>query len=847
VHFQKSSIAFLISFFSLASLHSVAQKTATIYGTVKNKSGNSISEVNVSVFGEPGAATTDGKGNYTLSVPAEKEIIVIFSYVGFKTEQIPVTLSANEKRELNKSMTLTPADLPPVYIIDEKSRQEGLTRIDIKSISQLPTASGNFEDVLKTLPGVISNNELSSAYSVRGGNYDENLVYVNDIEIYRPFLVRSGQQEGLSFINSDLVSNILFSPGGFDAVYGDKMSSVLDIKYRKPTSFGGSFNASLLGGGVHLEGLSKNKKFTFLAGIRYKSNQYLLKTLDTKGEYKPSFGDGQAYLTYKLSEKTEIAFLGNYSKNKYRVVPVNRQTDFGNINQALRLTVYFDGQEVDEYTTEMGALSLTHYVNKKLKLKLISSVFHTVESEKFDILGQYYLDELERDIGSDQFAEVAFNRGIGSYLDHARNSLDGIVYNVEHKGSYTDSSSVLQWGIKLQHEDILDKLSEWKYVDSSGYSLPHPRDSVGLAGPYLQNITLQNLLKTRIGVVSNRYSAYLEDNWTLGAEKRVTLTAGIRATYWDLNRDIVGGPRVSFSYKPKWKKQHNFVFRAATGFYYQPPFYRELRDQDGKINSNLKAQRSIHFVAGSDYQFLAWGREFKFVSEIYYKMLDDLVPYKIENLRIRYFANNNSKGYARGIDLRVNGEFIEKTESWISMSILQTKEDIIGDYYYDKYNSDGEKIITGYTFDQVATDSIRHEPGYIARPTDQRVTFSMFFQDYLPKFPSYKMHLSLIYGTGLPFGPPGRNRYKDIFRFPDYRRVDIGFSKTFIDEDRPKKHRLKFANHIKSLWVSLEVFNLLQVSNTVSYLWIADITNRYYAVPEYLSARTINLRLNVRF
>jgi hypothetical protein len=847
VHFKNFRIAFLLLIFSCTAIFSFAQKTATIYGLVKDKNNKGLSLVNVSVFGEPGAVATDDNGKFTLTVPAEREITVIFSYVGFKTEEMKVTLSANEKREVNKSMELKAAVLQPVYIIDEKARQGGLTRIDPKSISQLPSASGNFEDILKTLPGVVSNNELSSTYSVRGGNYDENLVYVNDIEIYRPFLVRSGQQEGLSFINSDMVSSILFSSGGFNASYGDKMSSVLDIKYRKPQAFGGSFNMSLLGGGLHLEGISKNKKLTYLTGVRYKSSQYLLNSLDTKGNYKPSFADGQAYLTYQITKKTELAFLGNYSKNKYNVVPENRETDFGNINQALRFTVYFDGQEVDEYSSVFGALTLTHYVNEKLKLKLIASAFQTKESETFDILGQYYLDELERDLGSDQFSQVAFNRGVGSYLDHARNSLDGIVYNAEHKGSYTYGYNELKWGIKYQHEDIADKLSEWKYLDSAGYSMPHPLDSVGQPGPYSQEILLQNVLKTKIGIVSNRYSGYLENDWTLGAERRITLTAGIRATYWDLNKDLVGGPRITFSYRPNWKKQHNFVFRAATGVYYQPPFYRELRDLDGVIHPDLKAQRSIHFVAGSDYQFLAWGREFKFVSEIYYKKLDDLDPYKMENLRIRYLANNNSKGYATGIDLRVNGEFIENTESWISMSLLKTEEDITNDFYYDKYNGDGEKIILGYTYDQAATDSIRREPGYIARPTDQRVTFSMFFQDYLPKNPSYKMHLNLIYGTGLPFGPPGPDRYKDVFRIPSYRRVDIGFSKTFIDEDSKKKYRLKFANNIKSLVLSLEVFNLLQVSNTVSYLWIQDVTNRYYAVPEYLSARTVNLRLNVAF
>ncbi len=842
--FVKNSSLLLL--FLLFSFHfSYSQKTATVYGTITGINGVALFGVNISEVGETKGAVTDEKGKFSLIVPAEKEITSAFSHVGYTVEKITLTLSENQQYEFNKKLTSLSQQIPEVEITDQKERQTNLIRIDPKSISQIPTVSGNFEDVLKTLPGVISNNELSSQYSVRGGNYDENLVYVNDIEIYRPFLVRSGQQEGLSFINGDMVSSILFSAGGFEAIYGDKLSSVLDIKYRKPVKFAGSANMSLLGGGLSLEGITKNKKFTWLTGIRYKSNQYLLKSLDTKGEYKPTFADGQAYLTYQVTKKTELAFLGNYSKSKYRFVPTNRETDFGTINQALRLTVYFDGQEIDDFETMTGALSLTHYVSEKLKLKFTTSLFTTQESERFDILGQYYLDELERDLGSDEFGDVAFNRGIGSYLDHARNELNGFVYNAEHKGNYYYKNSELQWGIKYQHEEFTDKLNEWNYVDSAGFSLPHPRDSVGQAGPYNQEIILQNVLKAKNNVVSNRFNGYLQDSWQLGVEKRTSLTVGIRATDCDLNEDLVGGPRVSFSYKPKWKR--NLVFRAASGFYYQPPFYRELRDLDGKINPNLKAQSSIHFIAGSDYQFLAWGREFKFVSEIYYKILDDLVPYKIENLRIRYFADNNSKGYAAGADFRINGEFVQGTESWVSMSILQTREDIIDDYYYDYYNSDGEKIIKGYTLNSTPFDSIRIEPGYIPRPTDQRFTFSMFFQDYLPKFPSYKMHLSLIFGTGLPFGPPGRDRYKDILRVPNYRRVDIGFSKTFIDEDQPKKHRLKFANHINSLWISLEVFNLLQVSNTVSYLWIADVTNRYYAVPNYLSARTINLRLNVKF
>lgn len=838
------AIAFFLFIFFIPGF-SFAQKTAVVYGTVTDQKGNPLEGVTIAIVGSSGGTFTDAKGKYNLNVPAGNDITIAFSYIGYNIQNVIVRLNENEKRELNRNLDPGMQNLPPVEVSDQKSRESGMTRINPRDAGTIPTPSGNFEAIIATMPGVISNNELSSQYSVRGGNFDENLVYVNDFEIYRPQLVRSGQQEGLSFVNSDMVSSVLFSAGGFESIYGDKMSSVLDVKYRKPKKFAGSFNGSLLGGGLQLEGITKNKKLSYLTGIRYKSNQYLLKSLETKGEYKPSFLDAQALVSYQVGKHTEISLIGNYSRNKYQVIPATRSTEFGTINQALRLTIYFEGQEVDNFETMMGGVSISHSIKEKVRLKLLASAFHTDESESFDILGQYYLDELERDLGSDDFGEAAFNRGVGSFLDHARNKLTGNVYNVEHKGSVFLSSSEWQYGIKFQHESFEDKLNEWKYVDSAGFSLPHPRDNPGQPGPYNQEIILQNVLKTKINLSTNRAMGYLQYNHSFGEDRAVVLTAGIRAHYSDLNEDIVAGPRATLSYKPKWRR--NLVFRGSSGFYYQPPFYRELRDFEGKINPAIKAQRSIHFVAGSDYQFLAFGREFKLVGELYYKMLNDLVPYKIENLRIRYLADNNSKGYAAGADFRINGEFVPGTESWISLSLLKTQEDIIDDFYYDYYNSDGEKIIKGYTFNAIPTDSIRREPGYIPRPTDQRLTFSMFFQDYIPKFPSYKMHMSLVVGTGLPFGPPGDDKYKDVFRVPPYRRVDIGFSKTFIDEDNPKKHRLKWANHIKSLWVSLEVFNLLQVNNTVSYIWVADITNRYYAVPNYLSARTINLRLNVRF
>lgn len=830
----KSVALFCVFFFFSISL---SAQTAVVTGKIKDNKGNYVEGVNIAVIGLPGGTTSDEKGVYRIQIPADTLINLGFSFIGYETKSIALQLKPNEEKEINIMLNSSSTSLPQVDIKESQKRENFFaTPIDIKSVQYIPSASGNFEAILKTLPGVVSNNELSSQYSVRGGNYDENLVYVNDIEIYRPFLVRSGQQEGLSFINQDLVSSINFSAGGFDAIYGDKMSSVLDIKYRKPVKFAASGNLSLLGGSLHAEGIDKKKKWSYLFGFRQKSNQYLLKTFDTKGEYKPSFTDIQLYVNHAFSLKTELSFLGNYSRNKYQVVPANRKTDFGTINEALRFTVYFDGQEVDDFSTFSGALSLGHQLNEKVKLKLNVSSFTSNESEAYDIMGQYYIDELEKDIGSDNFGQAVINRGVGTYINHARNYLNAHVTNAEHKGTYTDNRHLVQWGIKFQHESIDDRLEEWKYIDSAGFSLPQfPAEE----------ITLQDVLFSNNYISSNRYSAYINENWSPGDTSIFRITAGIRATYWDLNKEVNVSPRASFSLKPKWR--NNFVFRFAAGFYYQPPFYREMRNLDGEINTNLKAQRSLHFVAASDYTFLALGREFKFVSEIYYKSLDNLVPYKVDNLRIRYYGTNNSKGYATGVDLRLNGEFVPGAESWASLSFLRTQEDIKDDFYYDYYNSDGEKIIKGYTFNSAVVDSVRNEPGYIARPTDQRVTFSILFQDYLPKIPSFKMHMTLVFGTGLPFGPPGKDRYKDIFRYPSYRRVDIGFSKTIIDEDKKYDFRIKFFNRFRSVWISAEVFNLLQVNNTVSYLWVTDVTGRQYAIPNYLTSRQLNVRLNLKF
>jgi hypothetical protein len=841
-----SKLAWCVFFLLLTINHlTLAQNTAQLFGVVTDEIGKPMAGVNVAVMGIPGGVATLGDGKYSLNIPSDTPLNIVFSSIGFKSESISLTVVAGEKRQYNVKLKLSTTPLPQIEIKDKSRDNVTMVPIDPKTLTSLPNTTGSFEAILKTFAGVVSNNELSSQYSVRGGNFDENLVYVNDIEIFRPLLVRSGQQEGLSFINADLVSAVSFSAGGFDAVYGDKLSSVLDVKYKTPNKFGGSVSASLLGGSIHFEGANQNKKVKYLIGARHKSSAYLLKSLETKGEYKPSFSDVQGLLTWNIGKKNEISFLGNYSSNRYEIIPANRETEFGTINQALRLTIYFDGKEVDQYNSSTGAITFTHRFSDSLWVKAIGSYYRSLEKENFDILGQYYIDELEKDLGSDNFGEAAFNLGVGSYLEHARNNLDASIYNFDIKGFNQYKNGTLQFGVQSRSETISDQLSEWEYIDSAGYALPNPPDNIGLPATPGQMIELQEVIKTDTTIQNLKLSGYLMHSFQFGKNEAFAINTGIRLSHRSLADELLFSPRISLSYKPDWKK--NYSFKLASGIYYQPPFYREMRDFEGKLNTSLKSQRSIHFVAGLEHTFLSWGRELKFVSEVYYKKLENMVPYKVENLRLRYFANNNSSGYAVGADFRINGEFVSGIESWASLSILKTMEDIKGDFYYTYYNSDGQEIIPGYTFNTTPVDSVRTEPGSIARPTDQRVTFSIFFQDYLPKFPSYRMSMTLVYGTGLPFGPPGKDRSKDVLRYPSYRRVDIGFSKTIIDEDEVKNFRIRIANQLRYLSIGLEIFNLLQVNNTVSYLWVTDVTDRSYAVPNYLSARTVNVRLTAKF
>ena len=817
-----------------------------IYGKVVDEHNKPFNPaVNIAVFGTSNGTITNKDGTYKLKLTPGIDILVRFSFTSYKPVDKYITIKKNQAIEVNVQIT----ELNIIDTVEIVSRRDydGLIRVDKRKLELLPSASGDFiTEFIKRQAGVSSKNELSTQYSVRGGNFDENLVYVDGIEVHRPVLIRSGQQEGLPFVNSDLVKDIAFSAGGFNANYGDKMSSVLDITYKDPREFSGAFRASLMGGSVFIGDATKSMRFRYVLGVRYKTNSYLLSSLDTKGEYKPAFTDVQTHFTYDINEYWQLSFLGNFSINKYQMIPADRETNFGNIFEALRFKVFFDGQEVDKFKTYMGSVKLSHTKNYTKSVFAVST-HRTIEQETFDIMGQYWLDVLQNDLGKDDFGEVAFNKGVGTFLNHGRNQLDGLITTMQYEGSYKNN---LSWGASYRHDIINDKLSEWQMIDSAGYSQPHPMDNIGnsISGYIRPNtIVLQDVIKSNNkNFETNRLTAFAQKSWSKSTKNRtdIKFLLGGRLLYWDYSNELIFSPRGNITFTPKWEK--DYAFRIATGIYAQPGFYREMRYFDGSLNPDIKAQKSWHFVVGSDYGFEAWGRPFKFTVEAYYKYLWDLIPYEVNDVRIRYYAENSAIGYSSGLDLKLNGEFVKNAESWVGISLMQTQEDLKGDFYFDYFNKAGDKIIPGITFDNVAVDSIRVEPGFIPRPTDQRFSFNLFFQDYIPGYPTFKVHLNLVYASGLPFGPPTHERYQQTRRYPAYRRVDIGFSKQLIGEDTKVKAKNPL-RHFTSAWISIEVFNLLQISNTVSYIWIADVEGRLNGVPNYLTPRRVNIQLSVKF
>ena len=833
-------ILFLLPAFVFAQ-----RPTGVLYGKISDESGKAIEFVNVAVQNTPYGIVSDARGNYSLTLPADTLINVVYSFVGYEEIKIEIKLKPGERRKNDVTMKVSSTMLTEVTVHDQSIKTSTITRLDAKETVLLPTAgAGGVEDMVKTLAGVSSTNELSSQYNVRGGNFDENLIYVNGIEIYKPFLVGSGQQEGLSFINSRLISNIDFSAGGFSSEYGDKLSSVLDITYKKPTIPAGSVTLSLLGAEAHAEGCSSKNKVSYLVGARYKNTQYLLGKMDTKGDYKPNFIDAQGLITYNISPRFEISLLGYYSRNSYLMVPTTRETDFGNLQASYRLKIYFDGQELSRYTTGLGAVTLNFSPNDDLNLKFIASAYSAMESENYDIEGQYWIGLLETNPGSEQQGDVIDNQGVGTFIEHARNYFYSRVVNLDHKGAYKYGDNTFKWGVRYQHQLFDDIIKEWDMVDSAGYTQPHTIDSIlNPNNPMQTPLELKNVAKGHNILFINNLDGYIQNSWQFENENGNiwVLTAGLRANYWGYNGSVNVSPRAGIAFKPN--KHPNMTFRLSGGVYVQPPFYRELRMFDGSLVDKDKAsvQKSYQVVLGHEYNFKAWDRPFVLTTELYYKYLKDIIPYQVDNIRIRYYADQKATGYATGLDMKINGEFVKGIESWASVSVMRTAENI-------QYFIDANGNILSQTDVNNGAEYVRDTIiSGIPRPSDQRVNFAVFFQDYIPFIPSFKVNLKLIFGTGLPFGASEDERYRQKNRMPAYRRVDIGFSKQLIGENTSFRNPRNPLNYIRNCWLSLEVFNLLGVNNVSSYMWVTDVYNIQYAVPNYLTNRQLNLKLIVEF
>ncbi len=811
----------LFFFFIFTTVTLSAQK-ATIKGTIKNTDKAPIEGVSISYANY--GTTSNKKGEYILQVPAEKEISIIFSHISYTTLQKNISIPINRTLRYSPTLSIKVEEINEVLVEDRKKDAQGTIKITTENISKIPGANQGVENILMTLPGVNNNNELSTQYNVRGGNFDENLIYVNGIEVYRPFLVRSGQQEGLSFVNSAMVQNVNFSAGGFQAKYGDKLSSVLDITYRTPQDFSARVNASLLGGSVTAEGISFNKKLSGLVGVRYRNNSLFINSKDIETNSNPNFTDVQAFLSYVVNPKLKIDFLGNYALNNYKYIPKTRRTKFGTIAEPQELIVYYNGQEKDKFKTVFGALKGSYNVNENLDISLTTSAYHTIEEEYYDILASYNIGEVNNDFGSDDFGEVEFSEGIGSQLNHARNAIDGLISNAEFKATYKKNNHLFNIGIKYQNENIKDRIKEWEVIDSLGFSVRPPNFTAnnqpyepfsGEITPY-QSIDAQNHLKINRLIWFAQYSK--NSDWD---NHKVWYNLGVRSHKWSVNTENsttsnqqIYSIRGQFAIKPDWAK--DMLFRIAGGTYNQPPFYKELRDFNGVINTNVEAQKSIQVVLGNDYSFSIWNRPFKLVSEIYYKNLTNVNTYTVDNVKIRYNADNNATAYATGLDLRLNGEFVPGTESWMSIGFLKTEEN---------YGNQGS----------------------ISRPTDQRFKFGMLFQDYVPNIPNIKMYLNLVFNTGLPGGAPSySNSYEYQNRLNAYKRADIGISYVFADANN--KHNKGWLKNVSEFALGFEIFNMFDVQNSITNTWVRDVySKRFYGIPNYMTPRVLNIKMDVKF
>ena len=772
-----------------AAFQTVGAQTFTLTGKVVDEENNAIELASVSCAQQGKMVMTDLKGEFTITLKSQDSVVVKFSMVGYNSRK---RVFRNPRGKQNVSITLpSMAALGEVVVTEKKRQTSGTEKIDIKDIKQNPSASGNaVEELIQQQAGVSTHNELSSQYNVRGGSFDENSVYINNVEVYRPFLVRSGQQEGLSIINADMVEEVAFSSGGFESKYGDKMASALDIKYKRPKKNEASFTASLLGANLYA-GIA-TKKFTMTHGLRYKTNRYLLGSLETNGEYKPNFLDYQTYISYIPNQRWTVDLIANISENHYNFRPTDRETSFGTMQDVKSFKVYFDGQEKDVFRTLFGSMAITRHFTPNTHLSLIASAFYTKEQETYDIQGQYWLDD----------SQTSENLGVGTYMEHARNFLKGHVESfkimLNHKMKHHDIEAALTYKM----EKVEEKSKEYEMRDSSGYSIPHTPDRLDMI--YSLNSTNE--------INSHRLEGYIQDafKFSSGTDNATyyTLNYGVRFSHWAFNRETVVSPRLSLAIIPAFN--NDVTFRLATGLYYQTPFYKELRDTTtvngvtiATLNNKIKSQRSIHFIAAMDYRFKVKERPYKFTAEAYYKLLSNLIPYNVNNVKVTYYGQNMAEGHTAGIDFKLFGEFVPGTDSWVTFSLMSTKQKVNGKS--------------------------------IPLPTDQRYAINLHFTDYFPGTDKWKMTLKLAYADGLPFGPPHKGLEGLNFRAPAYKRADIGMSYRAYDNDERKERSI-----FKNIWVGIDCLNIFGISNVNSYYWVTDVTNQRYAVPNYLTGRQIN-------
>ena len=824
---RKQLLIFLLLF---PFIHLLAQKSgAIISGKILDENENPLPGVSIVLLGRETGLVSSDSGTFRMHIPADKAFALIFSYTGFKTLQQNFILNDKEEEHIIIRMERSESKLDSITITDERDRKEaGLIRINPKDAINIPTPIGGIESLIKVYVG--SNNELTSQYSVRGGNYDENLIYVNDFEIFRPYLVSNAQQEGLSFINPEMTRNVNFYNGGFQAKYGDKISSVLDIQYKKPVEFGGSAYIGLLEQGLELEGTSKNKKFSYIIGARNRSFTNLLSSQETKGDYIPSSADAQGLFTYQFNNKNSIELFTVYSQTSFNLIPSSAQLSTAvfspYFSANLGLDIFFSGQEKDKYKTGLVGLTWNQQINTNLKLKWMISSFSDNESQNYDIAGDYLFGERDFDKTSTEFGKIVNPLGIGSNQNFARDNLNIHLYSFAQKGYLNKGNQYLQWGVSAELQTIQDQLHEWSYEDSVGYSLPLIPGSLDLSNVVNGNNSLH------IG----RFTGFLQDNISFKNNPAFTLQAGARLNYNTFTHQFLVSPRMGVSWKPKNGK-HDIIYKAALGIYDQPPFYRELRAPDGTINPAVRAQQSLQATAGFDINFHQNAKPFRLSVEAYYKDLWNVNPYNINNVSIQYFATNNTKAYAVGVEGRLFANLVKDAESWVSIGIMQTKEKIDGASYYN------------YTIDSLnkPLDSTLVQQGWIRRPTDRLFTLGMFIQDYLSTNKNFKVYLNVIYGSNLPYSVPGSVKYRNALIIEPYIRADLGFSALLLDNDKSNRRSHNPFRKLDNIWATLEIFNVIDRENTISYLFVKDFSNVTYAMPQRLTPRLINLKLVTRF